>query len=187
MDAEALSLESDSFDRVFSSCALYQFSDPGHALSEFHRVVRQNGVVAVSLFGPRDARWEGKNALYARLLGSPDTSPAPLGPRSLAELMTAAGLMEVAIEHERLDVTFEDAEAWLNHAWSHGERRALEQMDPSTYATFRKALPAALEPAREGDGLLHGRPDVVLAKGVKVVPGSAVGCRRSVDAQGGTE
>jgi SAM-dependent methyltransferase len=161
MDAQTLAFDDESFDAAFCSCALYQLPDPDRAIAEIGRVLRPGATLAVSVFGTPDERWSGKDALY------PSAPEAPVGRRfDSASLREALGGFEpLSIEPERLDVTCSDADDWLASAWTHGERRALERMDERTLEAFRDALPAALEPARESDGLLHWRPEVVYAVG----------------------
>jgi SAM-dependent methyltransferase len=50
MNAEALELDTDSFDAVISRIALMLFPSPAKALTEMRRVVRSNGRVAVVVF-----------------------------------------------------------------------------------------------------------------------------------------
>jgi hypothetical protein len=92
-----------------------------------------------------------------------------------ARVPSGADVLDVAtgpgVLISRLGHRFPHAQAWLENAWSHGERRALEAMDDVGYTAFCAELPAALEPAREPDGFLHWRPEVIFAVGVKLEQG----------------
>ena len=50
MDAESLTLDSDSFDAVMSRSALMLFPNPVKALTEMRRIVRPGGKVSVIVF-----------------------------------------------------------------------------------------------------------------------------------------
>jgi hypothetical protein len=52
-------------------------------------------------------------------------------------------------------------------AETHGERRALAAMDDVALRRLRRDLPHALRPAHKGNGRLHWRPQLILARGHK--------------------
>jgi ubiquinone/menaquinone biosynthesis C-methylase UbiE len=167
MDAQHLDLENDSFDLVLCSSALYQLAEPAAACREFWRVLRPGGRVGIAVFGEADPRWRGKNELIAQL-----APPMPPVGRRLDEvvvrkLLAAAAFIDIETVTDRLDFAFDDAEAWLAQAWTHGERRALAAMDDAELRRFRRQLPRALQQAREDDGKLHWRPQILLARGRK--------------------
>lgn len=167
MDAHHLDLESDGFDLVFCASALYQLAEPGAACREFWRVLRSGGRVGIAVFGEPDPRWQGKNELLAQLAPRMPSVGQRLDEAVLREFLDAAAFIDIEILTDRLDVAFDDAEAWLAQAWTHGERRALAAMDAVALRRFRRDLPRALQPTREDDGKLHWRPQILLARGRK--------------------
>jgi ubiquinone/menaquinone biosynthesis C-methylase UbiE len=164
MDAERLGLRAGSFDVVCCASAIYLLNDQAAAVRGWLEVVRPGGVLAVSDFGDLDARWGWKDQLLERL--GPMLEPLGAGhlaPAQLERLLGSAGARRVRGRVERLDVVYADAEAWWAQQWGHGERRALERMDPATLAAYRAAAFSAIEACREADGALHWRPEVVYA------------------------
>jgi ubiquinone/menaquinone biosynthesis C-methylase UbiE len=167
MDAEQLEFADSTFDHVFCASALYQFPDPSGAAREFHRVTRPGGTVAISVFGQADSRWQPKDELIARFAPGLRRVGRPFDGEGLRTLLEAAGYRGISVSQHRFDFLFRDAHEWLATAWSHGERRALEAMAPDDLRAFKEQLPEALSGAEEGDGLLHWRPEVVFATGLR--------------------
>jgi ubiquinone/menaquinone biosynthesis C-methylase UbiE len=165
MDAEKLEFPDSSFDHVFCGSALYQFPHPDRAASEFDRVLRSGGTVAVSVFAGEDPRWEQKNELFGRYAPDLERVGQRFDRRSLQRLLRSAGFVDVEVSSHHFDFAFADADHWLASAWIHGERRALESMSEQVLREFEAQLPGALASAREADGALHWRPEVVFAVG----------------------
>jgi ubiquinone/menaquinone biosynthesis C-methylase UbiE len=164
MDAEALGFRAAVFDAALCASALYLLPNPGAALRGFRRVLRPGGTLAVAVFGADlDERWSWRGELLARL--APPLEP--LGRRfdqaSLWQALEEAGFRAVAVEVERLDVTYADAATWWASDWSHGERALLELMSEPALAAYRTAAFQAIQRCRERDGALHWRPEVVYA------------------------
>jgi ubiquinone/menaquinone biosynthesis C-methylase UbiE len=167
MDAEALDFSDDSFDFVMCSVALQQLPHPERAVAEFYRVLRPGGAAASAVFGQTDPRWHAKDVLLRRLVPPLPRVGKALDAPTLDRLFADAGFVAVRTDADHLDIVFPDEHSWLETAWSHGERRALEAMDERAYATFSAELPDALRPARERDGLTHWRPEVIFIVGAK--------------------
>jgi ubiquinone/menaquinone biosynthesis C-methylase UbiE len=163
MDAEALTFPDEAFDLVLCASALQQFPHPDAALVEFRRVLGRGGRVGISIFGDHDARWEGKDRLVAELAPRMGQVGQTFDESKLRAALARAGFQEPHVVRERLDVQYADAAAWLDASWGHGERRALDAMDEGSLSQFRSRLPDALEAAREEDGKLHWRPEVIYA------------------------
>src|SRR5688572_28286021 len=58
MDAEHLTFADSTFDVVLCGFSLQFFPHLGQALSEFHRVLKSGGQIAVTTWSSDDARWE---------------------------------------------------------------------------------------------------------------------------------
>jgi SAM-dependent methyltransferase len=164
MDAERLGLRAGWFDVVCCASAIYLLGDQAAAVRGWGEMLRPGGTLAISEFGDLDARWAWKDELLARL--GPPMEPlgsGHLGPQELERLLRSAGASTVQVQVQRLDVAYVDAGAWWTQQWAHGERRPLEQIDPSALAAYRAAAFAAIEACREVDGALHWRPEAIYA------------------------
>jgi SAM-dependent methyltransferase len=164
MDAERLGLRAAWFDVVCCASAIYLLGDQAAAVRGWLEVLRPGGALAISEFGELDTRWAWKDELLGRL--GPPLGPlggGHLGPPELERLLRSAGAGTVRVQVERLDVTYADAAAWWAQQWAHGERRPLEQMDPSALAAYQAAAYSAIEACREADGALHWRPEAIYA------------------------
>jgi ubiquinone/menaquinone biosynthesis C-methylase UbiE len=167
MDAEQLAFPDASFNHVTCASALYQFPHPDRAAHEFCRVTRNGGSVAISVFGATDSRWQPKDELFARYVPDLRRVGRPFDRAALRAVLEGAGYRHVAVSAREFDFQFADASEWLASAWSHGERRALEAMSEESLRGFESDLPDALEGAKEPDGLLHWRPEVVFALAIR--------------------
>jgi ubiquinone/menaquinone biosynthesis C-methylase UbiE len=140
-DAEQLPFEDRSFDAVLCGFGLFFFPDPLRALSEFQRVTRPEGVVAVSTF-TRDGS-ASMDGIWRRI-GEYVPVPAPADdemrfhdPAQLRTILARAGYVDVEIEVSPFEVVLPDVDAWL--AWL----RSMEFVD-----YLARISPAALEKLR---------------------------------------
>jgi len=115
MDAERLDFPSESFDAVLCALGLMLFPAPDKALSEMYRVLRTDGVVALSVFGRGS-----KVALRALMEPFIPYMPPPSqrGPSTfgfghsevLEEALKKARFSEITTEQELHVLTFGDVE-----------------------------------------------------------------------------
>jgi ubiquinone/menaquinone biosynthesis C-methylase UbiE len=106
LDLERIDEADDTFDVVLCREGLMLVPDPARAAGEIRRVARQDGRVAVSVWGPRDRNpWLGiVFDVAAEALGMPVPPPGTPHPFSLddadrlAALLRGAGLVAVAVE-----------------------------------------------------------------------------------------
>jgi ubiquinone/menaquinone biosynthesis C-methylase UbiE len=139
MDAERLAFSDRSFDIVFCAFALYFFPEIQTALSEFKRVLKKGGRIAVSSFGKRESltdwtldRTRDLGADRRLKTNALDT------PESLREQLDAAGLKDIEI-HEKSNIySFESPQAWWDSLWTHGVRAQLQQLSPPQLESLRK-------------------------------------------------
>jgi ubiquinone/menaquinone biosynthesis C-methylase UbiE len=113
MDAGQLSLKAGAFDAVVCAFSLFQFVDMGQALTEMVRVMKSGGQIGLSNWGPgyftpvagmqRDLFREfGLRPLL--------TNPIVTKPEKLQPLMEAAGLTDIRLEADAVDLWFESPE-----------------------------------------------------------------------------
>jgi ubiquinone/menaquinone biosynthesis C-methylase UbiE len=106
MDGQQLTLQDQSFDRVFSNFGVIFFPDRVKGFAEMHRVLRPGGRAVVSAWsGPE--RFEAFRMFMGALqqavpnMPRPQQPPAPLSladPAKLAAEMRAGGFKEVRVE-----------------------------------------------------------------------------------------
>jgi SAM-dependent methyltransferase len=113
MDAERLEFPSESFDAVLCALGLMLFPAPGKALSEMYRVLRTDGIVALSVMG-RGSRVALRAFIEPFVPHMPP--PEQRGPSTfgfgrleiLAEALDRAGFLDVRTEQESYVLAFDD-------------------------------------------------------------------------------
>ena len=115
MDAERMDLPDESVDGVVCRWGYMLMGDPVAALAETRRVLRPGGRVAFSVWGdPSSNPWASVPA-RALFEHTGETPPDPLSPGIFAmaseertrELLDAAGLRPLRVEHVEMDWNFE--------------------------------------------------------------------------------
>jgi SAM-dependent methyltransferase len=153
MDAEDLAFEDDSFDLVFCAFAVFFLPDPARAAAEFVRVLKPGGALGMSSWGNEDPRWDWEGDLIEGLAVDRRSIAQPFDTsESLRDLLTGAGLQDVGVEIEELDVVFADEEEWWAWKWSYSLRGLLEQLDRKTLERFRSDAFARMRALKRTDG-----------------------------------
>jgi ubiquinone/menaquinone biosynthesis C-methylase UbiE len=144
-DAEQLPFEDGSFDAVLCGFGHFFFPDPLRALSEFRRVTRPEGVVALSTF-TRDGS-ASMDAIWRRI-GEYIPVPAPADdemrfhdPAQLRTILVRAGYDDVEIEVSPFEVVLPDVDGWL--AWLRSMEFVdyLARMSPPDLEKLRTSAP----------------------------------------------
>lgn len=142
MDAEQLTFQDQMFDKVFCAFGLFFFPHIEKALSEFHRVLKKNGVLAVSTFGKKSAldEWLSNEIKqlgpYEKLAAWKLDTPA-----LLQEHLMKAGFSKIEIYQESKICLYETGENWWNSLWTRASRFQLEQIPSEQLETLKqKAL-----------------------------------------------
>jgi malonyl-CoA O-methyltransferase len=104
-DAERLPLADGSVDMIFSSATLQWCNDLRETFREFLRVLRPNGMLLFSTFGP-DTLMELR-ASWAAVDGGSHVSPF-VDMHNIGDAMLEAGMAEPVVDVDRLQVTYED-------------------------------------------------------------------------------
>ena len=144
-DAENLSFEDGSFDRVVCASGIFFLPDMLVGLKEWRRVAKPGGVVAFSSFG--ETAFNPMREMYAnRLQNHYDlVLPPSRGFQRLntiqkcQDLMQGAGfsLEEFEIHTEQLGYYLQNADEWWDIVWHTGFRHLLLQIAPEKLAQFK--------------------------------------------------
>lgn len=139
MDAEHLLFPDHSFDAVLCGFALFFFPHLMQALSEFKRVLRAHGRLAVSTWGKKCAldQWVSDRLTE---LGIPSKLKATSldNPAALEQTLADAGFQQIEIREEVHQSCHEDAAAWWDSLWTHGIRSRLEQLSSSDLDNLKR-------------------------------------------------
>jgi len=139
MDAEHLVFSDQSFDIVFCAFAIYFFPDVKAVLSEFKRVLKPNGRIAISSFGKRHSLTEWTYNRARELGAKQELIIHPFDtPDSLKNLLEAAGLKNIEIHVESDSFSFANDQCWWESLWSHGVRAVLEQLSKKNLEILRQ-------------------------------------------------
>lgn len=158
-DLDALPLASQSVDLVFSSSALQWSADPAHAIAEMHRVLRPDGLLMFSSFGPDTlfelrAAW-GEVDGHAHVHGFVDM-------HDYGDMLLAAGMADPVMDAERIRLTYADTRSLMRDLKAIGANNAAS--DRPRGLTGRAQLTAfarAYEGFRDADGRLPATYEVV--------------------------
>lgn len=163
LDLEEIDLPDASFDIVVCREGLMFALDPVRAASEFARVLRPGGRVAIAVWGPRDRNpWLGVLAdAVQQHTGAPVPPPGTPGPFSLGAegalkaTLTAAGLEQISVQ--QVDVPTHDAsfdDYWQLRTDLAGPlKKRLAALSTQDLAVIRETVHAGLSRYQTPDGL----------------------------------
>src|SRR5260221_3850651 len=154
MDAEALDFPDASFDYVLCGFALQFFPHLDRGLSEFWRVLKPQGRVAVSTWGADDERWswykELRTAYQATLKLQSQTFEQP---ELLKTIFSNAGFSEVSVHLEPFDWVCTQPEEWWDAQWSMSSRAGLEKLDPDALEHLKTEVFQKMSMMKQPDGI----------------------------------
>ena len=144
-DAENLSFEDESFDKVVCASGIFFLPDMLAGLQEWLRVTKPGGVVAFSSFG--ETAFNPMREMYAnRIQNNYGVSlPPSRGFQRLntiqkcQDLMQQAGfcLKDVEIHTEQLGYYLQNVDEWWDIVWHTGFRHSVSQIAPEKLAQFK--------------------------------------------------
>lgn len=175
-DAYRLDLPDESFDVVHAHQVLQHLTDPLTALTEWRRVLRTGGLLAVRdsdyagfFWAPADRRLDRWLALYHELTGR-NRAEADAG-RVLPAWVAAAGFDELTVGSSTWTFADPESRAWWGGLWA-------DRVQHSSYAT--QALAAGLaDDAELADIAASWRDWAAHPDAIFVVPHVEVLARRS--------
>lgn len=168
-DASQLPLADASVDLLFSNLCIQWIADLPTLFDEFRRVLRPQGFLALSTFGPMTLH-ELRTA-WAEVDRAPHVSHFADIQR-VGDALLAAGFRDPVLDAEDFTLTYADAPALMRDLKAIGATNA-EQARPRGL-TGRKRLQAvaqAYEPFRQSDGRLPATYEVIYAHAWGPEPG----------------
>ena len=157
MNGEQLTFPDASFDAVLCGFAIFLL-DIERALSEFYRVLRAGGRVALNSSAGLDEHWRWYNDLllaYHEAYGVPLSPPrrgAAWTPAELSSIVAHAGFCDVRAIIEEAEFTYADEQEWWQSKWTHGARYPLERMRADVLECFRTEVFTRLTSLRQPNG-----------------------------------
>lgn len=153
MDAEHLEFMPATFDLVVCGFSLQFFPHLEQTLSEFRRVLKPAGRVAVTTWGDEDQRWSWyddlRNAYQAVVkLGSHSLDR----PDELRARFDRTGFTNIQITTKDLDMIYTDEEEWWTMQWSISGRAGLERLEPKRLEQFKAEVFERMQALRQADG-----------------------------------
>ena len=153
MDAEHLPFTDSSFDFVLCGFSLQFFPHLAQALSEFRRVLKPSGRIAVTTWGGDDERWNWYDDLrevYGAVikLGSQSLD----NPEEIQRWFSQAGFVDIQISTKELDMVFLDEDEWWNMEWSISGRAGLEKLSPEDLERFKTEAFEKVQAQKQADG-----------------------------------
>jgi malonyl-CoA O-methyltransferase len=148
-DAGQLPLVDGSLDLVFSNLMLHWHPAPHQVIPEWRRVLRIDGLLMFSCFGPDTL----KELRRAAVLVEPRTRPMPyVDMHDFGDMLVAAGMATPVMDAEVLTLTFPSARAALREVSALGGNPRNDRW-PALWSTRRAhALLDALDSRRDGEG-----------------------------------
>ncbi|HVF26372.1 MAG TPA: methyltransferase domain-containing protein [Anaerolineales bacterium] len=156
MDAENLTFPDSSFDFVLCGFSLQFFPYLDRALSEFRRVLKPAGHIAVTTWAADDERWnwfEDLRTEYGAVikLGSQSLDK----PAEIQKWFSQAGFVEIQISTKEIDMVYHDDEEWWNVVWSISGRAGLEKLSAGDLERLKAEAFAKVQAQKEADGFHH--------------------------------
>lgn len=168
-DARQLPLADASIDVLFSSLCMQWIVDLPGLFNEFRRVLRPDGFVALSTFGPLTLH-ELRSA-WAEVDRAPHVSQFPDIQR-VGDALLAAGFRDPVLDGDDFTLTYADAPALMRDLKAIGATNADAQRRRGLTGKSRtQAVARAYEPFRREDGRLPATYEVIYAHAWGPKPG----------------
>lgn len=154
MDAETLEFPDASFDCVLCGFSLPFFPHLQKALSEFQRVLKPRGRVAVTTWGEEDSRWSWYDELCNVYQAVVPLRSQSLDTRDeLLKWFRDAGFSNITVTTRDLDMIYTDEQEWWAMRWNISGRAGLERLAPNVLEKFKAEAFANIQPMKQPDGL----------------------------------
>lgn len=153
MDAEALDFEDSTFDAVYCGFGLFFFPHVRKALSEFKRVLKPSGKIAISTWGEIGKTRRILKEQFASFEIDPTVTAHPMPTeQELKELFVEAGFSSIHLSTSTLAHRYFNFEHWFECLWRHATRSSLEKLSPEQLEILQQNLCEALDTENRSDG-----------------------------------
>jgi ubiquinone/menaquinone biosynthesis C-methylase UbiE len=168
MDAEHLTFPDSSFDFVLCGFSLQFFPHLTQVFSEFRRVLKPSGRIAVTTWSGDDERWDWYADLreaYGAVvkLGSQSLD----SPGEIQRWFSQAGFGDIQIHTKEMDMVYLDEEEWWNVEWSISARAGLEKLSSEGLEQFKAEAFEKVQTQKQADGF-HYRLEAFCTMAQKV-------------------
>lgn len=168
-DARQLPLADASIDLLFSNLCIQWIADLPALFDEFRRVLRPDGFLVLSTFGPLTLH--ELRAAWAEVDRTPHVSHFADIQR-VGDALLAAGFRDPVLDGDDFTLTYADATALMRDLKAIGATNAdLQRQRGLTGKSRLQAVAQAYEPFRRGDGLLPATYEVIYAHAWGPQPG----------------
>jgi len=167
-DAQALPLADASVDLVHSSLCLQWCDDPGLVLAEFRRVLRPEGLLLFSTFGPDTLK--ELRAAFAEVDRGPHVSRF-IDMHDIGDGLLASGFRDPVLEREDFTLTYADVRSLMRELRAIGATNADAQRQRSLTGKAHLARVDAAYERFRADGVLPATYEVVYAIARAPAPG----------------
>lgn len=157
-DAAALPLADASVDLVFSNLMLQWCNEPDQVFSEFRRVLRPDGLLLFTTFGPDTLK--ELRAAWRAADGATHVSRF-IDMHDLGDALLRAGLAEPVMDAEHLTVTYADVRALMRDLKTMGARNATAGRSRALTGRRRLAAVEAHYETLRRDGRLPATWEIV--------------------------
>lgn len=151
-DLALTGLPAESLDLVWSNLALHWHPAPHDVLAEWGRILKLNGLVFFSCFGPATMQ-ELRSALMTA--GLQTATPSFVDMHDFGDLLIEKGFADPVMDQEVLTLTYSSPEKLLEDVRALGGNPALGRKAGLAGRGWRNRLLAALESQRRADGNIH--------------------------------
>jgi malonyl-CoA O-methyltransferase len=151
-DLSETGLAPESLDLVWSNLALHWHPAPHDVLAEWGRILKLNGLVFFSCFGPATMQ-ELRSALTTA--GLQTATPRFVDMHDFGDLLIEKGFADPVMDQEVLTLTYPNAEKLLADVRALGGNPALGRKAGLVGKAWRNKLINALESQRAADGTIH--------------------------------
>lgn len=162
INASGPDLPASSYDVIASSLVLFFLPDPLAALRSWRALLAPGGRLGVSTFDHQDPNWVALDDVFTPFLPPQMLDARASGTRGpfasdagVAELLSNAGLVDVATTSADVVAVFEDPEHWLTWSWSHGQRAMWEAVPEMNRAEVKAGAIGVLESMAVADGAIR--------------------------------
>jgi malonyl-CoA O-methyltransferase len=174
-DFSALPFAAGAFELLWSNLALHWHSRPDLVFPEWQRVLKVNGLLMFSTFGPDTLRELSR--AYREAETSLGIAPQPhtidfVDMHDLGDMLVESGFEIPVMDQEVLTITYRSPESLLNdvRGWgAYPHERAIEDRSIDAGA-LRDAVHKALDARRRDDGTIPLTFEVIYGHAWKAVP-----------------